>query len=68
VRDAIASALAHTDGPVVVDVLTDPYALAIPAHVPAETAAGFTLSTARQVFSGRLDDVIETARHNVRLI
>ena len=68
VRDAIATALAHTGGPVVVDVLTDPYALAIPAHVPAETAAGFTLSTARQVFSGRLDDVIETARHNVRLI
>ncbi len=68
VRAAIAAALAHTGGPVVVDVLTDPYALAIPAHVPAETAAGFTLSTARQVFGGRLDDVIETARHNVRLI
>jgi pyruvate dehydrogenase (quinone) len=67
-RDAIAAALAHTGGPVVVDVLTDPYALAIPAHVPAETAAGFTLSTARQVFSGRLDEVIETAEHNVRLI
>jgi pyruvate dehydrogenase (quinone) len=68
VRDAIAAALAHTGGPVVVDVLTDPYALAIPAHVPVETAAGFTLSTARQVFGGRLDDVIETARHNARLI
>jgi pyruvate dehydrogenase (quinone) len=68
VREAIAAALAHAGGPVVVDVLTDPYALAIPAHVPAETAAGFTLSTARQVFGGRLDDVIETARHNARLI
>ncbi len=68
VRDAIATALAHTGGPVVVDVLTDPYAIAIPAHVPAETAAGFTLSTARQVFGGRLDEVIETAVHNVRLI
>jgi len=68
VRDAIAAALAHTGGPVVVDVLTDPYAIAIPAHVPAETAAGFTLSTARQVFGGRLDEVIETAVHNARLI
>jgi pyruvate dehydrogenase (quinone) len=68
VRDAIATALAHTGGPVVVDVLTDPYALAIPAHVPAETAAGFTLSTARQVFGGRLDNVIETVAHNARLI
>ena len=68
VRDAIAAALAHSGGPVVVDVLTDPYALAVPAHVPGETAAGFTLSTARQVFGGRLDDVIETAAHNARLI
>lgn len=68
VRDAIAAALAHVGGPVVVDVLTDPYAVAVPAHVPAETAAGFTLSTARQVFGGRLDDVVETAVHNARLI
>jgi pyruvate dehydrogenase (quinone) len=67
VREAIATALAHTGGPVVA-VLTDPYALAIPAHVLADTAAGFTLSTARQVFGGRLDDVIETARHNTRFI
>jgi hypothetical protein len=31
-------------------------------------AAGFTLSTARQVFGGRLDNVIETVAHNARLI
>ena len=59
--------MAHTGGPVVVDVLVDPYALAVPAHVPARTAAGFTLSAARQVLTGRLD-VIETAAHNIRLI
>jgi pyruvate dehydrogenase (quinone) len=68
VKEGLAAALAHTSGPVVVDVLVDPYALAIPGHVPAETAKGFTLSAARQVFGGRLDDVIETAVHNARLI
>ncbi|MEV7323062.1 thiamine pyrophosphate-dependent enzyme [Streptomyces sp. NPDC093970] len=68
VEDGLAAALAHTGGPVVVDVLVDPYALTVPAHVPARTAAGFTLSAARQVLAGRLDDVIETAVHNARLI
>ncbi|MET8959180.1 thiamine pyrophosphate-dependent enzyme [Streptomyces sp. NPDC004074] len=68
VADGLAAALAHTGGPVVVDVLVDPYALAVPAHVPARTAVGFTLSAARQVLAGRLDDVIDTATHNARLI
>jgi pyruvate dehydrogenase (quinone) len=68
VRDALRAALAHTDGPVVVDVVVDRYALALPSHVPAETAKGFTLSIAKQVLSGRMDDVIETVEHNVRLV
>jgi pyruvate dehydrogenase (quinone) len=68
VKDGLKTALSHTGGPVVVDVLVDPYAIAIPGHVPAETAKGFTLSVAKQVLGGRLDDVIETAVHNVRLI
>jgi len=68
VKDGLKAALSHTGGPVVVDVLVDPYAIAIPGHVPAETAKGFTLSVAKQVLGGRLDNVIETAVHNVRLI
>ena len=68
VRDAVAAALAHTDGPVVVDVVVDRYALALPSHVPAATAKGFTLSLAKQVLSGQMDEVIETVEHNVRLL
>jgi pyruvate dehydrogenase (quinone) len=67
-RDALQTALAHTGGPVVVDIVVDRYALALPSHVPAATAKGFTLSTAKQIFSGRMDDVIETIEHNVRLL
>ena len=68
VRDALQAALAHTGGPVVVDVVVDPYALALPSHVPAATAKGFTLSMAKQVFTGKMDEVIETIEHNVRLL
>jgi pyruvate dehydrogenase (quinone) len=68
VRDALKTALAHTDGPVVVDMVVDPYALSLPSHTPAATVKGFTLSLAKQVMSGKMDDVIETAEHNVRLL
>ena len=67
-RDGLSAALAHTAGPVVVDVVVEPYALALPSHVPLSTAKGFTLSVLKQVLSGRLDDVIETVEHNVRLV
>jgi hypothetical protein len=36
--------------------------------VPFHTAKGFTLSLAKQVLSGRMDAVIKTIEHNVRLI
>ena len=68
VKDALAEALAHKNGPVVVDAVVDPYALSLPSHVPFHTAKGFTLSLAKQVLSGRLDAVIKTVERNVRLV
>jgi pyruvate dehydrogenase (quinone) len=67
-REALSTALSHTEGPVVVDVVVEPYALALPSHVPMKTAKGFTLSMVKQVLSGKLDDVIETVEHNVHLL
>jgi pyruvate dehydrogenase (quinone) len=49
-------------------VVVDRYALSLPSHVPAKTAEGFTLSLAKQVLTGKMDDVIETVEHNVRLL
>ena len=40
---------------------------ALPRARP-QTAEGFTLSIAKQVLNGKMDDVIDTARHNVRLL
>ncbi|HZW96039.1 MAG TPA: hypothetical protein VFF64_24040 [Candidatus Eremiobacteraceae bacterium] len=68
VRDALAEALAHKDGPVVVDAVVDPLALSLPSHVPFHTAKGFTMSLAKQVLSGRMDSVIKTIERNVRLV
>ncbi len=68
VREGLAEALAHKGGPVVVDAVVDPLALSLPSHVPFHTAKGFTLSLAKQVWNGRMDEVIKTMEHNVRLL
>jgi len=68
VREGLAAALAYKDGPVVVDAVVDPFALAMPSHVPLHTAKGFTLSFAKQVWNGKMDEVIASVEHNVRLV
>jgi pyruvate dehydrogenase (quinone) len=67
VEDALREALAHAGGPVVVDALVDPYALAIPSHVPGHVARGFTLSAWRQLLDGNRKLVAEEMRHNLAL-
>jgi len=68
VKDALSEALAYKDSPVVVDAVVDRFALSLPAHVPLHTVKGFTLSFAKQLLSGQVDNVIEEIKHNVRLI
>ena len=68
VRGALQMALAHTDGPVVVDMVVDPNALALPSDTPVKTMKNFTLSLGKQVVHGNMDDVIHTAEDNVRLL
>jgi len=68
VREGLAVALAHKGGPVVVDVVVDPYALSLPSHLPFHAAKGFTLSLAKQVLSGNMDALIKTIEHNTGLV
>jgi pyruvate dehydrogenase (quinone) len=68
VREGLAEALAYKDGPVVVDAVVDPFALAMPSHSPLHTVKGFTLSFAKQVLSGRLDTVIKEMTRNVGIV
>jgi pyruvate dehydrogenase (quinone) len=68
VREGLTEALAYKQGPVVVDAVVDPYALAMPSHAPLHTAGGFTLSFAKQVFEGKLDSVITTIDRNIGIV
>jgi pyruvate dehydrogenase (quinone) len=68
VREGLAEALAYKNGPVVVDAVVDPFALAMPSHSPFHTVKGFTLSFAKQVLSGRLDTVIKEMERNVGIV
>jgi pyruvate dehydrogenase (quinone) len=68
VRAGLAAALTHKDGPVVVDVVVDPYALSLPSHIPFHAAEGFTLSLAKQVLSGKMDSVIKMIERNTGLV
>jgi pyruvate dehydrogenase (quinone) len=68
VREALAAALAHNGGPVVVDAVVDSYALSLPSHLPFHTVEGFTLSLAKQVLSGKMDSVIKTIERNTGLV
>jgi pyruvate dehydrogenase (quinone) len=53
VSDGLTEVLANKSGPVVVDVVVDPYALARPSHAASHTMKGYTLSFAKQVLSGK---------------
>lgn len=68
VREGLIEALAYKDGPVVVDAVVDPIALAMPSHVPLHTMKGYTLSIAKQVLSGRMDTIIKTMVRNVGIV
>ena len=68
VKEGLAAALASKSGPVVVDVVVDPFALSLSSHGPFRTAKGFTLSLAKQVLSGRMDTVIKMIERNAELV
>jgi pyruvate dehydrogenase (quinone) len=65
VRDGLHEAL-EADGPVLVDVLTDPNALSMPPKLTGEQVKGFALAMSKLVLSGDADEVVNMARSNLR--
>ena len=55
-----------TDGPVLVNVLTDPNALTMPPKVDFEQMKGFALAMAKLILTGRSDEVLNTAKSNIK--
>ncbi|WP_369636276.1 thiamine pyrophosphate-dependent enzyme [Nocardia sp. JMUB6875] len=67
VRTSVARLL-DSPGPALLDVVVDPHALSLPPHLSFGVAEGFALSLAKQAVNGSLDDVIDSAVGNVRLL
>lgn len=67
VEDAIVEVLGHS-GPALLDVVTDPNALAIPSAITAEEVRGFALAVSRTVLGGGVGKMLALARANLRNI
>ncbi len=65
VRPAIERALA-TDGPVLVDVLTNPSELSMPPKASFAQAQGYSLYLLKEILGGDAGDAVETLESNLR--
>jgi pyruvate dehydrogenase (quinone) len=63
-KSSLEDALRHK-GPVLVDVVTDPNALAMPPKIDAKEVAGYGLYLAKQTLHGRLFDSIDELKGNL---
>ena len=55
-----------TEGPILVNILTDPNALAMPPKVEFEQMVGFTKSMSKLLMMGRGKEVIDTVESNIK--
>jgi pyruvate dehydrogenase (quinone) len=67
VRPVLEKALA-TQGPVLVDCVTDPNVLSMPPKATIEQAKGFALAMTKMAFTGELQDVTDTVMANWRYL
>ena len=63
-KKAMAAALRH-NGPVLIDVVTNPNALAIPPKIDSKEIAGYGLYVAKQTLHGRLFESIDELKGNL---
>jgi pyruvate dehydrogenase (quinone) len=54
------------DGPVLVNVMTDPNALAMPPKVEFEQVKGMALSMTKLMLNGHMDEVLDTVKANYK--
>lgn len=65
VKQSLREALTFK-GPVLVNVMTDPNALAMPPKVEFEQVKGMALSMTKLVLNGRMDEVLDTVKANYK--
>lgn len=64
-RPGLERALA-AEGPILVDVVTDPNALSMPPHVSAQQIRGFAMAAGKTVLGGGVGRMVDLARANLR--
>ena len=65
VQQTLEEAFAH-NGPALVNILTDPNALAMPPKVEFDQVKGFALSMSKLILGGRMDEVLDTIKTNYK--
>ena len=63
-KDSLATALRHS-GPAIIDVVTNPNALALPPKIDAKEVAGYGLYVAKQTLHGKLFESIDELKGNL---
>lgn len=66
-REQIREALAM-DGPVLIDIVTDPNALSIPPNITIEMLMGFSKAATKTVLGGGVGHMLDMAQSNLRNI
>jgi pyruvate dehydrogenase (quinone) len=65
VRSAFEEAIS-TEGPVLLNIMTNPSALAMPPRIEWEQVKGYGLSMTKLMLSGRMDDVLDIVKSNYK--
>jgi pyruvate dehydrogenase (quinone) len=65
VKQAITEALAF-DGPALVNIFTDPNALAMPPKIEFEQVKGMAVSMTKLMLNGHMDEVLDTVKANYK--
>ncbi|HEY8919005.1 MAG TPA: thiamine pyrophosphate-dependent enzyme [Chitinophaga sp.] len=65
VKGALQTAI-DDEGPVLVNIMTNPAALAMPPKVEWEQVKGYALSMSKLILGGRMDEVLDTVKSNYK--
>jgi pyruvate dehydrogenase (quinone) len=65
VRGALQTAI-NDEGPVLVNIMTNPSALAMPPKVEWDQVKGYALSMTKLMLGGRMDEVLEMVKSNYK--
>lgn len=65
VKSALTDAFQHP-GPVLVNIMTDPEALAMPPKIEFAQMKGYAVTMGKMILGGKMDEVLETVKSNYK--